>query len=593
MKSPASTAAAPARHTSGARGMALLVKLFRDYPRQASIIVGLLLVSGLAEGFGIATVMPLLSRISGPADGGAPDRLTRIVEDAFAAVGVQPTLSAMLIVIVAAMLIKAAIMFLTMRQVGYAMAAFGHGLRFDLLRALLRCRWSYFTRQPVGELANTFTTESHRAVAAFWAAAMMVTMALQIAIYLGLAALISWTVTFGAIFAGLGMFVILHQFVKIARAGGEESARAYAELSRRIVDGVGGIKPVKAMAREDLLAPILEAENDALFVAQQKLVISKETLAAVQEPLIVIFLAIGLYLLTLLGATEFDVLIMMALLFQRIVSRLGRLQSSFQALVSAESFYNRIERKISEAKNSEERHEGRKAAHLRRRIELRDLRFRYDDRVVLDGVSATIPVGRMTTIFGPSGSGKSTVVDLVLGLQTAESGEILIDGTPISEIDIKAWRQEIGYVPQDLFLFHDSVRSNVSLGDASIDDSEIERALREAGAWDFVEALPEGLDTTVGERGATVSGGQRQRIAIARALLRRPRLLVLDEPTTALDPTTEAEICQTLVGLSREVTVLAISHQKALWEAADLVYRLEGGRVVEVEERERRRATAG
>jgi ATP-binding cassette subfamily C protein len=515
------------------------------------------------------------------------------VHELFAAVGVSPSMTALLVVIIAAMLAKSAIMLLTMRQVGYVMAAFGHGLREELLNALLRCRWSYFTRQPVGELANTFTTESHRAVAAFSAATIMVAMALQIAIYLALAALVSWTVTIGAVIAGFGLFAILHHFIRIARSGGEQSARAYAELSRRIVDGIAGIKPVKAMAREERLAPMLEAENDALFVAQQKLVISKESLTSVQEPVIVIFLAIGLYVLTSLGATEFDVLIMMALLFQRIVSRLGRLQSSHQALVSAESFYTRIERKIEEAQSSEERHDGRRTAHLRRRIEFRDVRFSYGERLVLDGVSVAIPVGRMTTIFGPSGSGKSTLVDLVLALQTADAGEILIDGTPISEIDVRAWRQEIGYVPQDLFLFHDTIRSNVSLNDPSIPDAEIERALREAGAWDFVSSLPEGLDSTVGERGAAVSGGQRQRIAIARALLRRPRLLILDEPTTALDPATEAEICQTLARLSRDVTVLAISHQRALSEAADLVYRLEAGRVVEVEDRERRRVTVG
>jgi ATP-binding cassette subfamily C protein len=569
-----------------------VAKLFRDYPRQASVIVALLLVSGLAEGFGIATVMPLLSSISGP-QAGPPDRLTRMVHEVFAAFGVSPTMTAMLVVIIAAMLLKAVITTAIMRQVGFTMAAFGHGLRESLLNALLRCRWSYFTRQPVGELANTFTTESHRAVAAFWAATMTVTMALQIAIYLALAALVSWTVTVGAILAGFGLFAVLNHFIRLARSGGEQSARAYAELSRRIVDGIAGIKPVKAMAREERLAPMLEAENDALFVAQQKLVISKETLTAVQEPLIVIFLAIGLYVLTSFGATEFDVLIMMALLFQRIVSRLGRLQSSHQALVSAESFYSRIERKIADARASEERHAGRRVAHLRRRIEFRDVRFSYGERLVLDSVSVVIPVGRMTTVFGPSGSGKSTLVDLVLALQTADAGEILIDGTPISEIDIRAWRQEIGYVPQDLFLFHDSVRRNVSLNDPTVPDAEIERALREAGAWEFVRSLPQGLDTTVGERGATVSGGQRQRIAIARALLRRPRLLILDEPTTALDPATEAEICETLARLSREVTVLAISHQKALSEAADLVYRLEAGRVVEVEERERRRMTVG
>ena len=147
---------------------------------------------------------------------------------------------------------------------------------------------------------------------------------------------------------------------------------------------------------------------------------------------------------------------------------------------------------------------------------------------------------------------------------------------------MRRWRRQIGYVPQELLLFHDTLLANVTLGDDRITVSEVEQALRAAGAWSFVKTLPEGLDTIVGERGIRFSGGQRQRISIARALVRRPRLLILDEATASLDPTTEKELCKTLAGLRGQVTMLAATHQAALTEVADAVYRIQHGRLDQI-----------
>jgi ATP-binding cassette subfamily C protein len=200
--------------------------------------------------------------------------------------------------------------------------------------------------------------------------------------------------------------------------------------------------------------------------------------------------------------------------------------------------------------------------------------FGFGHRLVLDDVSMTIPADRLTVLMGPSGIGKTTLVDLLLGLYAPHRGRILVDGTPLTELDLRAWRGMIGYVPQEIILFHDTVFANLALGDPAITAERAKSALETAGAWPFVASLPKGLMTTVGERGLQLSGGQRQRIALARALLFEPKLLVLDEVTSALDPGTEAEICANVRALDGRLTIIAITHRPAWVDVADQLYEL-------------------
>mgnify|MGYP000079471111 FL=1 len=155
-----------------------------------------------------------------------------------------------------------------------------------------------------------------------------------------------------------------------------------------------------------------------------------------------------------------------------------------------------------------------------------------------------------------------------------ESGDIFIDGIPLKEINAWEWRKLIGYVSQDTVLLHDTILNNILVGAPDLTEADAERALNQAGAWKFVNNLPEGMNTIVGERGGLISGGQRQRVAIARALAHQPKLLLLDEPTSALDIQSEQIICSTLQTLSKALTIIAVSHQPALADASDKVITL-------------------
>jgi ATP-binding cassette subfamily C protein len=173
---------------------------------------------------------------------------------------------------------------------------------------------------------------------------------------------------------------------------------------------------------------------------------------------------------------------------------------------------------------------------------------------------------------------------LITGLLLPQEGQVWVDETKLTDLDMVAWRRMIGYVPQETLLLHDTILVNVTLGDIKFTESDVESALRDAGAWDFVAEMSDGIHTVVGERGSRLSGGQRQRITIARALVHKPELLILDEATSALDPASEAAICLTLRQLSSKLTILAISHQTALLDAADRAYRL-GGNIIEIIEK--------
>jgi ATP-binding cassette subfamily C protein len=203
--------------------------------------------------------------------------------------------------------------------------------------------------------------------------------------------------------------------------------------------------------------------------------------------------------------------------------------------------------------------------------------FSHGEREIIHNVHIEIPARRITVLKGPSGAGKTTIIDLLIGLYKPTRGRITIDGVELSEIDLFAWRRRIGYVPQELSLLHADVRENITFGDPAISDDMVHEALREAEATDLVANLPDGLETSVGEMGGKMSGGQRQRISLARALVTRPEVLILDEVTSALDPVTEQDIVMNIAALRHSYTVVVITHRPAWTAIADRLYEVEGG----------------
>ncbi len=543
------------------------------------MLVVLLILSGAAEGFGILTLLPLLEIVveGGPSSGRAEDLVLGVLRG----VGLRPTVASLLVVLVAALWLKGGARWLAMRQVGFAVASVARDFRLRLIRGLLRARWRHHASERSGEIATALSRDAFWASYAYRHLVGAVAAGIQLVIYAIAVVLISWRVGLLALVAAALLAVVLGVFIRTSRRAGEDQTRLARSLVARLLDVVGGLKAIKAMGRERWYLPVLEWETEELERAERRQVTAAESLRSLQEPLLALLLA-PLVFLALTAEVPFATLLVGVFLFHRLLGRAHEVQSEYQGVAAAEAAFRALTRQseAAEAEREVGSRGGGRVPSLEEGVTVRDVAMSYGRRAVLRGVSLTIPAGRMTALAGESGAGKTTLLDLVVGLRQPDSGAVLVDGIPVPELDLGAWRSRIGYVPQEPILLDDTVARNVALGE-EVADAAIERALRRAGAWSFVDSLARGPDTLVGERGASLSGGERQRIAVARALLHDPLLLILDEPTSELDAKTEAALCAMLRSLRDEVTVLAASHRSAIADAADVRYELAGGRVLD------------
>ena len=551
---------------------ATIRELFRGYPLQSVSVVVLTVFAGLSEAVGLITLLPLLAIVTGdeqqlPLVG---DVLTGMVSR----LGMSPSIGLLLAVISLVMVLKGVLRFLAMRQAGYAAARVERDLRLALIRSLMRARWAYFTAQPLGQLTNAVSSEAVRARQVFTKSTELLAKLVQTFIYIVVALVVSWQVALLTVVLGGVMVLALRFLVRLMRRAGRQETKSLKSLTARLSDGLYALKPLKAMGREDNLQPLLENETEDLNAAARGQARSWAMLESAHEPIITIFISLIIFLFFVVLGAPFSEVIFIAFLLYRTVTYVSVMQKSAQAFFMYESAYWSIKQAVAEADTHAEALIPGRPLELRQRIAFDRVTFDYDGDPVLSKVSFTIPANALTALVGPSGSGKTTIADLLVGFYHPSAGDILIDEIPLRDGDLRAWRQGIGYVPQELILFNDTVFINVGLGDPGVSRQDVEDALRDAGAWDFVRSLPGGLDAPVGEHGMRLSGGQRQRLAIARALVRHPQLLILDEATTALDPETEQAILVTLRRLKSKVTIVAISHQAGIVGYADEVFRL-------------------
>jgi ATP-binding cassette subfamily C protein len=556
----------------------VLRNFFRAEGTNPWLVALCLLAGSLAEGAGLVTLLPLLSVSTGSGESSSP--IEEIVAGTLHALGIPARVEVLLVIVMTGLVLRSLLRLLAMRYVGFAVAEVATNLRRRLVEQLMNVRWSYLLQHPMGRFSNALSGEANRAAEAYRNAASLIAEAIEVLIMTVLAFLVSWQIGLAAVLVGGVIGVALHTLVRMARKAGRRQTETTRDLISFLNDTLNNIKPVKAMARQGVFTGMLDRQISQLRRALRRSVISTEALKNLQEIMLTLCLGLGALAAITIWQTEMVSLVVVAVLFARTIKGLSRVQASYQKAMLFEAAAAHLDDLLAETAAHREPPTGTRRASFERHLRFDHVSFAYGAKTVLRDATFEIPAGSITALVGPSGVGKSTITDLVLGLQKPQSGRLLLDDVPLDEIDLASWRRMIGYVPQELVLFHDTIFANVALGDPKLGRDAVEAALRAAGAWEFVTALPNDVMTVVGERGAMLSGGQRQRIALARALVVQPKLLVLDEFTSALDLETERLLFAQIAALEGRTTVLVVTHRPSLVELASRVFRIRSGRVI-------------
>ena len=357
------------------------------------------------------------------------------------------------------------------------------------------------------------------------------------------------------------------------------------DLSSRLANNLGGIATIKSFTAEQREAKRLKESSEAYVEANRRAIrISSAFIPVIRMAILAGFLATFTVggMMALEGSLNVGAYGVLVFLTQRLLWPLTGLAEVIDLFERAMASTRRILDLLAEPVHV--RDEGGMALEepVKGDVELDKVSFHYPSSGAgIRDISLTVPAGNTLALVGATGSGKSTLIKLLLRFYDPSNGEIRIDGQPIRDLSLKSLRGAIGLVSQDVYLFEGTIRENLAYGSPSATDAEIIDAAKTAEAWSFIEALPEGLDTPVGERGVRLSGGQRQRLSLARALLKNPPILVLDEATSAVDNETEAAIQRSLKRIGHNRTVIMIAHRLSTIVDADSIAVIDGGKVLE------------
>tara|TARA_R110000823_G_scaffold119998_11_gene244420 strand:+ start:3613 stop:5334 length:1722 start_codon:yes stop_codon:yes gene_type:complete len=561
----------------------ITLSFFRQYPRASLITVFAFLFSSIAEGIGLLSFVPLLylalnnSQSAASAEGSKLLEDVELVAQMTSLFGPLLTIENVIIVLFIGLSVNNYLILLANQQIGVMLAKLSFDFRIKILSSIYRSRWDYFASQPTGHFSSRLTNEVKRAATTYMDSALLLAFVAQSITYLVLAGLVSLPLTALALAVALLAFLFSNRFIRASGQYGKANTNYIKQISKRAVESISGIKAIKAMGKEPLLEKAFFSEINQLRESQTGQITAAERLKMWQKEIILFFMLLGLLASFYTEWVSPVEVMLLAAVLMRFFTQTTKVATQIQKVAVGESAFRSLEDFLQQAESHFEVVHGGLPPRLEREIEFRDVGFHYGEKPVFRGLNARIRAREITTLIGASGSGKTTFIDLIAALLEPDSGSIWVDGKPLAELDISAWRQMIGYVPQEAFLLHDSIMANITLGDPGIGADDVEQALAEASALEFVHALPGGVDFNVGERGSRLSGGQRQRIMIARALVHKPVLLIFDEATSSLDPASEAEICRTISSLRGAHTVLCSSHRPMLVEAADQVIDLENG----------------
>ena len=550
-------------------------------------------LSGLAaitEGFGIALLLPLIEVVGVGEVGGGKNQsdVKSGLQAVLNSLGIGDSMIGILFFIGFVFLVKGLIVF--------SDNAYHSHLKSQLLREIKSLMfdqystmdYGYYSRRSTGHFINVINDQIAKLLVTFDTYKVFLSTGIMTLAYLCVALLLAWNFALMAIGAGLFLlffFRLLNRYVhKLSR----KTVREQTNLNKFLVQTMQSFKYLVSTAQiGHLRKGVMNSVGKLSSYLRSQGIAQALTLAA-NEPVTVFFILLVIIVqITVLEAPLAPIFVVLVL-FNRAMSQMIGVQSAWQRTLNHIGSLESVEREFELLRKSQEPSGKNLLKPLERSIELRQVSFSYGSKSpnVLDDITLTIHTNTTVAFVGESGAGKSTLVDMLTLMLRLRRGEILIDGISGTEVDLRSWRNQIGYVSQETVVFDDTIANNICMwkGDYNTDDDvrkRIEYAARQAYAEQFIQQLPHQFNTLIGDRGVRLSGGQRQRLFLSRELYKNPQLLILDEATSSLDSETERYIQESIESLKGAATVVIIAHRLSTIKNADYIYVLDKGRIIE------------
>lgn len=551
--------------------------------RAASVIMVLTGFVALFEGFNVGLLVPLLESLEDN-DPSSTHWVTRAFARVFSYFGLEMQLETILIALAVMVILVSALKYLKTVLATKTDIGFGIWMRSKLMGNYLHSDISYFHHTELGRLTNTLVTQVDHAGGTFFSMTEIVASVGITLAYLIAALLISPALTGIAIGTMLVVTIIMQYFINRARVMGVQIVEAHSDMQAGAVDTLSGIRVIKSFQLERNRIQDFDHRIRGVGVLNYKVDINRGQAGIVQE--VSLFALIGGIVFVAVQLVGLDLAVTVALLFvlYRMAPKVNNLNSIRQGLAISMAALHHVKETIDETGAPEIISGSKPFQGVASGIALRNITFSYNGGPnVLENANFIIEKGKMTALVGTSGAGKSTLIDLILRFHDPVDGSIMVDATDLRDLDLADWRQSIGVVSQDVFLFNDTIANNIAfgMGDSKVTEETIISASKQAYAHHFILQLPNGYDTVVGDRGWNLSGGQRQRVSLARAILKQPSFLILDEATSSLDSESESLIQDYIREIRGSLTILVVAHRMSTIQDSDKIAVLEDGRIVE------------
>ncbi|WP_431323555.1 ABC transporter ATP-binding protein [Rhizobium sp. YTU87027] len=546
-----------------------------------AVVVILGLSTAVLEGTGIGLIIPMLGIIAGKGEPSAMAGLSALFQQVGAGLDDRTRLIAIAAAILGLITLKNVLAFANAVLTNMIYGRAGHAMRSALANQLLTIGFPFFLQESPGRLLNIISNESWRASDAIQTTLATIVNASAVIILLAFLLFLSWQMTVG-VALGLALIQALHALLSASLKGPSRNVTSFnSQLAARMLHLVHAGRLIRAFGQEPREKAMFDSSSDAVRKAGLVL----QSRQAVLPPLTEV-LHSGLFLTVVVSAwlwgVSFPIIVAFVVLLYRLQPHVRALQMAWSAVQGWSGALEEV-RWLLDSSDKPKPPEGERPVQgLRQQIKFEGVTFKYPGSgsrpVVLSAATFDIRKGRSTAIVGRSGAGKTTIVNLLCRFVEPDGGSILVDDLPLDQIDPNQWRRQIALASQDLELIDGTIFENITYGhSASLDEAR--KAAKLAEAHEFIDKLPDGYETVVGYRGATVSAGQRQRIALARALVRDPEILILDEATNAMDGLSEAAIVETLKSRAGRRTTIVISHHRSTISFCDEVVVVHGGRV--------------